>query len=84
MSFDELFYFHVKYGYDDGTWKERDEYGFVPANSFEDALAHLREYYGSDIMSVTLESIGDFGLLAVGNKELVDTMKREFIKYHYE
>lgn len=83
MRFDELFYFHVKY-YCDGVSDGRDEYGFVPADSFEEALKTLRGYYGNDILSVTIESIADVGLLTIGNKALVDTMKREFIKYHYE
>ena len=83
MTFNYVYYFHVHYGYDIDGWKEKDEYGFVTANDFEGAYAHLKAYYGDDILSYTLEYIGDTGLISVGNKGMVEMLKNEFTNYHY-
>ena len=83
MGFENIYYFHVHYGYELDTWEEKDEYGFVPANSFEAALEQLKTYYGNDMLSVTLEYIGDTGVLSLGNKDLAKKFRQEFIKYHY-
>ena len=78
MTFNYVYYFHVCYG-----WKEKDEYGFVTADDFEGAYAHLKAYYGDEILSYTLEHIGDTGLISVGNKGMAEMLKDEFTNYHY-
>ena len=83
MAFNDIYCFSVHYGFDMDGWKEKDEYGFIAANSFEDALAQLRGYYGNDILSFSLENIGDTGIIPIGNKELVESFRKSFIKYHY-
>lgn len=83
MKFDNVYYFYVHYGFDVDGWYEKDEYGFIAANSFEDALAQLRGYYGDDILSFGLEYIGDTGIISIGDKELVKSFMKSFIDYHY-
>ena len=83
MGFNYVYCFHVHYGYEVDGWKEKDEYGFVTADDFEGAYAQLKSYYGDDIISFTLEYIGDTGLISVGDKAMVDTLKDEFTNYHY-
>ena len=83
MGFNYVYCFHVHYGYDVDGWKEKDEYGFVTADDFEGAYAQLKSYYGDDIISFTLEYIGDTGLISVGDKAMVDALKDEFTNYHY-
>lgn len=83
MKFDNVYCFYVHYGFDMDGWREKDEYGFIAANSFEDALAQLRGYYGEDILSFGLEYIGDTGIISIGDKELVKSFMKSFIDYHY-
>ena len=83
MKFDNVYCFCVHYGFDMDGWREEDEYGFITANSFEDALAQLRGYYGDDILSFSLEYIGDTGIISIGDKELVKSFMKSFVDYHY-
>lgn len=84
MVFNSVYYFHVHYGYEMETWGEKDEYGFIAADSFEDALKQLRGYYGDDMLNIALEYMGDTGLIAIGNKTIADTFKNEYVSYHYD
>ena len=83
MGFNNVYCFFVHYGYDIDGWKEKDEYGFIIANSFEEAYLQLKGYFGDDILSYGLEYIGDTGLFSVSNKAMVDMLKDEFTNYHY-
>ena len=83
MGFNNVYCFFVHYGYDIDGWKEKDEYGFITANSFEEAYLQLKGYFGNDILSYGLEYIGDTGLFSVSNKAMVDMLKDEFTNYHY-
>lgn len=83
MGFNSVYCFFVHYGYDIDGWKEKDEYGFITANSFEEAYLQLKGYFGDDILSYGLEYIGDTGLFSVSNKAMVDMLKDEFTNYHY-
>ena len=83
MTFNCVYYFSVHYGYDLDGWQEKDEYGFIVAEDFEGAYAQLKAYYGEDILSYSLECIGDTGLFSVGHKAMVGMLKDEFTSYHY-
>lgn len=83
MSFDNVYYFHVHYGFDLDGWQEKDEYGFIAANDFEEAFAQLKRYYGDDIISYTLEYIGDTGIISIGNVDLATSFRQAFIDCHY-
>ena len=47
------------------------------------AYAQLKAYYGEDILSYSLEYIGDTGLFSVSSKAMIDMLKDEFTNYHY-
>lgn len=83
MGFNSVYCFSVHYGYELDGWQEKDEYGFIVANDFEGAYAQLKAYYGNDILSYSLECIGDTGLFSVGHKAMVGMLKDEFVNYHY-
>lgn len=84
MTFNYVYCFSVHYGYDLDGWQEKDEHGFIIADDFEGAYAQLKAYYGNDILSYSLEYIGDTGLFSVSNKAMVDMLKDEFTNYHYD
>ena len=83
MGFNNVYCFFVHYGCDIDGWQEKDEYGFITANSFEEAYLQLKGYFGDDILSYGLEYIGDTGILSIGDKALAGTFKKAFIDYHY-
>ena len=83
MPVNNVYCFSVHYGYDLDEWVEKDEYGFVMANDFEGAYAQLKAYYGDDILSFSLEHVGDTGLISIDNKAMIDMLKDEFTAYHY-
>lgn len=83
MPVNNVYCFSVHYGYDLDGWVEKDEHGFVMANDFEGAYAQLKAYYGDDILSFSLECVGDTGLISVDNKAMIDMLKDEFTTYHY-
>lgn len=83
MGFNNVYCFFVHYGYELDGWQEKDEYGFITANDFEGAYAQLKTYYGEDILSFSLEYIGDTGLISIGDKELVQSFRQSFINHHY-
>lgn len=83
MPVNNVYCFNVHYGYDLDEWVEKDEHGFVMANDFEGAYAQLKAYYGDDILSFSLEYVGDTGLISIDNKAMIDMLKDEFTAYHY-
>ena len=83
MPVNNVYCFGVHYGYDLDGWVEKDEYGFIMANDFEGAYAQLKAYYGDDILSFSLEYVGDTCLISIDNKAMIDTLKDEFTNYHY-
>ena len=83
MPVNNVYCFSVHYGYDLDGWQEKDNYGFITANDFEGAYAQLKAFYGEDILSFSLEYIGDTGLISIGDKELVQSFRQSFINHHY-
>jgi hypothetical protein len=83
LGFNYVFFFFFHYVYDLDGWQEKDEYGFITANDFEEAYAQLKAYYGEDILSFGLEYIGDTGLISIGDKELAQSFRQSFINHHY-
>ena len=83
MGFNNVYCFCVHYGIVLDGWQEKDEYGFIAADDFEGAYAQLKAYYGEDILSFSLEYIGDTGIVSVGDKELVKSFRQSFINHHY-
>ena len=83
MPVNNVYCFSVHYGYDLDGWQEKDNYGFITANDFEGAYAQLKAFYGEDILSFSLEYIGDTGIVSIGDKELVKSFKQSFIDCHY-
>lgn len=83
MKFDEVFYFHAHYGFEGEKWEERDEYGFIVASDFKDAMAQIVDTYRDDLMSVEIEYVGDTGIVAIENKEVAEAFKKSFTKTHY-
>lgn len=83
MKFDNVYYFHVHFGCDFEGWKERDEYGFITAQSFIEAMTKIADVYRDDLMSVNLECIGDTSIICINNKELAEKFKEAFISTHY-
>ena len=84
MKFDNVYYFHVHFGCEVEFWEERDEYGFITAQSFNEAMAKIVDVYREDLMSVNLECIGDTSIISINNKELAEQFKEAFINTHYE
>ena len=83
MKFDNVYYFHVHFGCDIEGWEERDEYGFIVAQSFNEAMTRIVDVYRDDLMSVNLEYIGDTSIICINNKELAEQFKEAFISTHY-
>ena len=84
MDFYDVFYFHAHLGGEvDGDWKEFDEYGFVVAKNFNDAMAWISNQYRSELMSVSIEYIGDTGIVSCESKEAAEAFKKSYTKCHY-
>lgn len=83
MKFDNVYYFHVHFGCEVEFWEERDEYGFITAQSFNEAMTKIVDVYREDLMSVNLEYIGDTSIVSINNKELAEKFKEAFINTHY-
>ena len=83
MDFYDVFYFHARYGFENGGWEERDEYGFVVAKDFNGAMSFVFNQYRNDLLSVEIEYVGDSGIISVDNKEIAEAFKKSFIKTHY-
>ena len=84
MDFYDVFYFHAHFGGEViGGWEEFDEYGFIVAKSFEEAMAWVSNQYRSELMSVSIEYIGDSGIVSCGNKEVAEAFKKSYTKCHY-
>ena len=81
----DVFYFHARYGCDIlEKWEERDEYGFVTANNFIHAMKQITEYFGDDLISVSLTFAGDTcGVISTENKEVAEAFKKSYLKTHY-
>ena len=83
MKFDNVYYFHVHFGCEVEFWEERDDYGFITAQSFNEAMIKIVDVYSDDLMSVNLEYIGDTSIICINNKELAEQFKEAFINTHY-
>jgi len=84
MEDKEIFYYEVKYGYEEGKedkfeYKEKIQYGFVYANGYCSAAKTIEEYFGEDLVTVTLETIGYLDLLGIHDKELAHQFKEKFL-----
>ena len=80
----EVYYYHAHYGFDNGSWEEHDEYGFMVADNFKHAMSKIVDYYRDDLMSVTIEYIGDTGMISVHNKEIAESFKLSYMRTHYQ
>lgn len=76
MEDKEIFYYEVKYKFE---YKEKIQYGFIYANGYHSAAKIIEEYFGVDLIMVTLEAIGYFDLLGIHDKELAHQFKEKFI-----
>lgn len=84
MDFYDVFYFHAHYGGEVlNKWEEFDEYGFVVAKDFNGAMEQISNQYRSELMSVSVECIGDSGIVSCNDKEVAEAFKRSYIKCHY-
>ena len=83
MKFDDVFYFHAHYGFEGENWEERDEYGFIVASNFKDAMSQIVDNYREDLLSVEIQYVGDTGIITVNNKEVAEVFKKSYIKTHY-
>lgn len=78
-----VYYFHAIYGYEgDKGWEESHEYGFIAAENFLAAAEQITESFRKDLISFTLEEIGD-DLISTNNKEIAESFKKSLIKTHY-
>lgn len=83
MNVYDVFYFHAHFGADIDGWQERDEYGFIIARDFTDAMYHIVNTYRDELMSVEIEYAGDTGIISVNDKEVAEDFKKAYIKTHY-
>lgn len=83
MNVYDVFYFHAHFGADIDDWQELDEYGFIVAKDFTDAMYHIVNTYRDELMSVEIEYAGDTGIISVNNKEVAEDFKKAYIKTHY-
>jgi hypothetical protein len=79
----EVFYFHAHYGYDFDGWQERDEYGFVLAKNFVNAMEQVVDYYRDDLMGVEILYTGDTSIIPVNNEGIAEAFRKSYIKTHY-
>jgi hypothetical protein len=79
----EVFYFHAHYGYDFDGWQERDEYGFVLAKNFVNAMEQVVDYYKDDLMGVEILYTGDTSIIPVNNEGIAEAFRKSYIKTHY-
>lgn len=84
MEDKEIFYYEAKYRYEEGKegkfeYKEKTQYGFVYANGYCSAAKTIEEYFGEDLIMVTLEAIGYLDLLGIHDKELAHQFKEKFL-----
>lgn len=80
----DVFYFHAHYGCDTlEKWEEQDEYGFVAANDFINAMEQISGYYRDDLISVDIQYAGDTGMITIDSKEIAEAFKKSYIKTHY-
>ena len=84
MDFYDVFYFHAHYGGEVlNEWKEFDEYGFVVAKDFNGAMEQISNQYRNELMSVSIEYIGDSGIVSCNDKEVAEAFKGSYTKCHY-
>jgi hypothetical protein len=79
----EVFYFHAHYGYDFDGWQERDEYGFVLAKNFVNAMEQVVDYYRDDLMGVEILYTGDTSIIPINNEGIAEAFRKSYIKTHY-
>ena len=79
----EVFYFHAHYGYDFDGWQERDEYGFVLAKNFVNAMEQVVDYYRDDLMGVEILYTGDTSIIPVNDEGIAEAFRKSYIKTHY-
>ena len=85
MNFDNVYFYHAHFGGDfvDALWEERDEYGFIVAKSYLEAMSQIVNTYRDELMSVFIEYIGDSGMICIKDRELAEAFKECYIKTHY-
>ena len=88
MNFDNVYFYHAHFGGDcgdfgDALWEERDEYGFIVAKSYLEAMSQIVNTYRDELMSVSIEYIGDSGIICIKDKKLAEAFRECYIKTHY-
>ena len=85
MDIFDVFYFHARYGFEDGEgeWTENDEYGFIIAKDFNGAMNYISNIYHDDLLSVEIKYASDAGIVSCNNKEIAEGFLKSHIKTHY-
>lgn len=85
MDIFDVFYFHARYGFEDGEggWAEKDEYGFIIAKDFNGAMNYISNIYRDDLLSVEIKYASDAGIVSCNNKEIAEGFLKSHIKTHY-
>lgn len=84
MENNEIFYYEVKYRYEETAngvteYKSRVQYGFIYANNYSAAAKIVEDYFADDLEKMTLESIGYLDLLGIHDEELAKRFKEQFL-----
>lgn len=83
MGFDNVYYYSAHFCVEVVDFEEHDEYGFIVAKDFKEAMAKVADIYRDDLMSVNIEYIGDTGIICINNKELADKFREAYINTNY-
>ena len=79
-----IYFFEATFGFEyDGKWTEQKNYGFVHGKTFVEATAQVNEYYGDELLKVTIECIGDSSLLCVDNEKVANEFKKAHLSCLY-
>lgn len=80
----DVFYFHAHYGFEGAErWEEADEYGFLLASDFNDAMKRVTDYYARDLLSAEIKYAGDTGMISINNKEVAEAFMSSYLTTHY-
>lgn len=62
--------------WDDVNGVERNAYGFIAANNYKDAAETINDYFGNEMVRMTLEMVTDLPLVPIQEKykDVVDSI----------
>lgn len=79
-----VFYFNARFVFEDQPYEERNQYGFLAAEDFIHAMKQITDYFGEDLISISLTFVGDTcGIISTENKEVAEAFKKSYLKTHY-